>query len=136
MTTAAQRITSVTVFDMGECFVHLAQGGSAEILSGLGAGHPNLAGLVIGAPTMARDAPHGGECHPDGDELLYVISGCLQVSLNGSGEMATLAAGQAFVIPQNTWHRVHVVKPAHVMHVTPGPNSRTRPRNSAPAATR
>ena len=29
--------------------------------------------------TMDGDAPHGGEVHPDGDEIIYVISGRLQI---------------------------------------------------------
>ena len=136
MAEATQRIGLGTVFDMTASLVHLAPDGSARILTGLGAAHPNLAGVVIGAPTMTRDAPHGGELHPDGDELLYVISGHLRVSLDGTSKAAEVTAGQAFVIPQGTWHRVHVVKPAHVLHVTPGPNSRTRPRTSTPTGAR
>lgn len=50
---------------------------------------------------MARSAPHGGEYHPDGDELLYVISGHLQVHLDGVDGVAEVTAGQAFVIPRS-----------------------------------
>ena len=32
-------------------------------------------GMTVGIVTMAHDAPHGGEVHPDGDEILYLISG-------------------------------------------------------------
>jgi quercetin dioxygenase-like cupin family protein len=127
---ATQRIAPGTVFDMAASFVHLAPDGSPHILTGLGGAHLNMAG--IGAPTMTRDAPHGGELHPDGDELLYVTSGHLQVSLDGRSEVAEVAPGQAFVIQQGTWHRVHVVEPAKVLHFTPGPNSRTRPRTATP----
>jgi hypothetical protein len=30
-------------------------------------------GLTVGFVNMTRDAPHRGELHSDGDELLYVI---------------------------------------------------------------
>jgi quercetin dioxygenase-like cupin family protein len=76
---------------------------------------------------MARDAPHGGKYHPDGDELPYVISGHLRVHLDGVDGVAQVTAGRAFVTPRSRWHRVHVVEPAHVLHVTPGPNSGIRP---------
>ena len=38
-------------------------------------------GLTIGAPQITGDAPHDGEMHPDGDELLYLISGAVTVTL-------------------------------------------------------
>jgi hypothetical protein len=36
-------------------------------------------GATIGFVSVTGDAPHGGEVHPDGDEILYVISGKLHV---------------------------------------------------------
>ena len=39
------------------------------------AGPPQrIDGMTLGIVTMDRDAPHGGEMHPDGDEILCVIS--------------------------------------------------------------
>jgi hypothetical protein len=73
--------------DLAASFVHLAADGSAHPVTGSGRAHPNLAGVVIGAPIMTQDAPHGGESHPDGDELLNVISGHLQVSLDQATEV-------------------------------------------------
>jgi quercetin dioxygenase-like cupin family protein len=35
--------------------------------------------MTVGIITIENDAPHRGEVHPDGDEILYVISGRLQV---------------------------------------------------------
>ena len=36
-------------------------------------------GVTIGIVSVTRDAPHKGEVHPDGDEILYVICGRLRV---------------------------------------------------------
>ena len=36
-------------------------------------------GATIGFVSVIGDAPHGVEVHPDGDEILYVISGKLRV---------------------------------------------------------
>jgi hypothetical protein len=38
-----------------------------------------VTGLAIGIATMTENAPHGGEMHPDGDEVLYLISGSVNV---------------------------------------------------------
>ena len=41
------------------------------------AGRPphRIDGFTVGAPMLTGDAPHGGEMHPDGDELVYMVSG-------------------------------------------------------------
>jgi hypothetical protein len=44
-------------------------------------------GLTVGIAHMTHDAPHDGELHPDGDELIYIISGRVRVT----GCVATLA---------------------------------------------
>jgi mannose-6-phosphate isomerase-like protein (cupin superfamily) len=43
------------------------------------------------------------EIHPEADEFVQVVSGQLGVTLLG-GEEVVLRAGQAMVIPKNTWH--------------------------------
>ncbi len=47
------------------------------------------------------------ERHPDGDEVLHVLEGEVQVVLLGeSGTVRTrLQAGQVFIVPRNTWHQ-------------------------------
>ena len=32
-------------------------------------------GMTFGVASMSENSPHGGEMHPDGDEVLYLISG-------------------------------------------------------------
>ncbi|MDX1508031.1 MAG: hypothetical protein R3358_07110, partial [Woeseiaceae bacterium] len=36
-------------------------------------------GLTIGIADMSENSPHGGEMHPDGDEVLYLVSGHVNV---------------------------------------------------------
>ena len=49
---------------------------------------------------MTGDAPHGGEVHPDGDEILLVISGKLRISCDSfPGQDTILTAGQACIVP-------------------------------------
>ena len=38
-------------------------------------------GVTIGVASMSENAPPNGEMHPDGDEVLYLISGRVKVTL-------------------------------------------------------
>ncbi len=85
-------------------------------------------GMTVGIITMEHDAPHRGEIHPDGDEILYVVSGSVQVT--GESEPDTtieLHAGDACVVPRGEWHRVHILEKTQLIHITPGPNGDHRP---------
>lgn len=85
-------------------------------------------GVTIGFLTMDHDAPHGGEIHPDGDEILYVISGRLRVTGDSEPEAAVeLGPGDACIVAKGEWHRVRVLEPTRLVHVTPGPNGDHRP---------
>ena len=46
-------------------------------------------GLTFGVASMAENSPHGGERHPDGDEILYLISGLARVVFIESDEPET-----------------------------------------------
>jgi quercetin dioxygenase-like cupin family protein len=73
--------------------------------------------------------------HPDGDELLYLISGRIDVILEDGGDVEivgvqrveALQPGDAIVVPRGVWHRVDVREPSHLVHVTPGPGGGHRP---------
>jgi quercetin dioxygenase-like cupin family protein len=86
-------------------------------------------GYTIGAPELTADAPHDGEVHPDGDELLYLISGAVTVRLElPAGERTVeLGAGDALVVPKGIWHRVTLREPGRLVHITPGPHGDHRP---------
>lgn len=86
-------------------------------------------GMTAGIVTMERDAPHGGEVHPDGDEILYVISGALSVTSDSNpGQSLRLEPGDACIVEKGEWHQVHVLEKAQLLHITPGPNGDHRPR--------
>jgi mannose-6-phosphate isomerase-like protein (cupin superfamily) len=86
-------------------------------------------GYTIGAPALTGDAPHDGEVHPDGDELLYLVSGAVTVRLElpDGDEDVELGAGDALVVPQGVWHNIHLLEPGTLIHITPGPNGDARP---------
>lgn len=84
-------------------------------------------GMTVGIVTMTQNAPHGGEVHPDGDEILYVVSGKLRVSCDSMDEELILDPGQAFIVPRGEWHQVDVLEPTQLVHITPGPHGDHRP---------
>jgi quercetin dioxygenase-like cupin family protein len=123
-------------FSLGDAVAALYADGSSEVLTFEAGTKPpvRVDGFTVGAPHMERSAPHRGELHPDGDELLYLISGRVNVVLDdgdldnvGTETVTALEPGQAFVVPQGVWHRVEVLEPSHFVHITPGPGSGHRP---------
>ncbi len=85
-------------------------------------------GMTVGFVTMEHDAPHGGEVHPDGDEILYVISGGVSVSCDSApDETLQLGPGDACLVKKGEWHRVRVLEKTQLVHITPGPRGEHRP---------
>lgn len=85
-------------------------------------------GVTVGIVVMEHSAPHGGEVHPDGDEILYVISGRLRVVGDSSPESPLeLGPGESCVVRSGEWHRVEILEKTQLLHVTPGPNGDHRP---------
>jgi mannose-6-phosphate isomerase-like protein (cupin superfamily) len=85
-------------------------------------------GHTAGVVTMTANAPHGGEMHPDGDEILYVISG--RVRVTGDSKPAKpleLGPGGACIVRAGEWHTVDILEPTRLVHITPGPGGEHRP---------
>ena len=59
-------------------------------------------GFTVGAPVMTRNAPHGGEMHPDGDELLFLISGRVHFGSKDRQTMLFFARAHGF----EQWSRI------------------------------
>jgi mannose-6-phosphate isomerase-like protein (cupin superfamily) len=89
-------------------------------------------GMTVGIVTLDGESPHGGEMHPDGDEILYVISGKIRVTSDSSpDEPLELGAGEACVVPKAEWHNIHLIEKAQFVHITPGPNGDARVKQLA-----
>ena len=94
-------------------------------------------GFTFSAVTMSRDALHDGERHPDGDEIVYVVSGRIEVAIEAGRErVVQVGAGEGVVIPTGVWHKVRVLELGQLVTVSPGPGFEFRPlkggRSSAP----
>ena len=85
-------------------------------------------GMTAGLVEMERTPPHGGEMHPDGDEILIVISGRVSVTGDSAPDAPIeLGPGDACVVPKGEWHKVEVLEPVRLLHMTPGPGGEHRP---------
>jgi mannose-6-phosphate isomerase-like protein (cupin superfamily) len=81
--------------------------------------HPKM-GSLISRYTFSEDWT-SWERHPNGDELIYVISGRLNFVLEREVDSELeLATGDAFVIPRGIWHTAKVLETAEVLFVTYG----------------
>ncbi len=87
-----------------------------------------FAGMTFGVATMSENSPHGGEMHPDGDEVLYLISGRARVVfLDSDIDDAEMQPGDGLVVPKGAWHRVDILEPSQIVYLTPGPNNEFLP---------
>ncbi len=85
-------------------------------------------GLTLGIATMSENAPHGGEMHPDGDEVLYLISGRVNVIFeDASLDDVLMQPGDGLIVPRGSWHRVDILEPSQIFYATPGPGGEFRP---------
>jgi mannose-6-phosphate isomerase-like protein (cupin superfamily) len=115
--------------DLSHSLLGLYRNGQAELVAWESGPPPRIDGYVIGTPVMTRPPPHNGEMHPDGDEILFLISGRLDVVLekNGAEQMVEMIPGQTVIVPQGVWHRVVPREPSQLLHITPGPRAEWRP---------
>lgn len=85
-------------------------------------------GMTIGIARMTENSPHGGEMHPDGDEVLYLISGRVRVVFEAAEfDDADLLPGDGLIVPKGVWHRVDILEPSEIVYATPGPGGEYRP---------
>jgi len=89
------------------------------------------AGVSINIVEMSNDAPHDGEMHPDGDEVIYVLVGRFRVRLETENPTdLEVASGQGVVIPKGVWHKIHILAPCRMVSVTPGPGFEYRTQHT------
>ena len=85
-------------------------------------------GATFGIATMSENSPHNGERHPDGDEVLYLVSGRLRVVFpDDPVDDIDVMPGDGLIVPRGMWHRVDILEPSQIVYFTPGPNNEYRP---------
>jgi mannose-6-phosphate isomerase-like protein (cupin superfamily) len=123
-------------FDLSRVFVHLRDGGDAETVkitksfwtsSSVASGKYDR---ILGAFEFASDEDlHAAmqEIHPNSDEVLYLVSGALDVLLEqpGGEQRIPLESGQFAIVPRGVWHRLTMRAPGKLVFI----NSRTGMRS-------
>jgi mannose-6-phosphate isomerase-like protein (cupin superfamily) len=85
-------------------------------------------GRIMGVVTMATGKSNW-EMHPAGDEVLYLLSGAVEVVLREKDDhrVVELSAGRAFIVPREVWHRLDALLPSELMFITPGKGTKHIP---------
>ncbi len=128
-------------FNLFRTFVHLEVDGGATPMRVDGAfwarlKQHRLDGRLAGAFRMMRNT--AWEMLPDGDALLYLLSGAVDVVLeqDGAEQILELRARRAAIVPRGVWHRLLVREQGDLLFFTPGPRIERRPvrKRASPAA--
>ena len=121
-------MAKITPIDSERCSVAIARDGKMSVMEHRPGPPVRADGWTFGIADMRRNAPHGGERHPDGDELIYIISGRVEIRSDSiPNETCQLGPGSLCIIPQGEWHHVHLLEPTRMIHLTPGPHGEHRP---------
>jgi mannose-6-phosphate isomerase-like protein (cupin superfamily) len=116
-------VKDATTFSWQQFAVNISGESNAQLIEpGFVPGLQRLAGVTVNILEMKSDAPHNGEMHPDGDEVIYVLEGRFSVRLGlDNPTYLEVAAGQGVVIPKGVWHKIHILAPCRLVTVVPGP---------------
>ena len=70
------------------------------------------------------------EVHPDGDEIVVLLSGAVDLVLDepGGHRIVELRDRGAAVVPRGVWHTANVFGPSEALHITRGAGTTHRPR--------
>lgn len=76
------------------------------------------------------------ERHNNGDELLYVVDGEVEIEVLGGSEpfKVTLRQGTLFVVPRGKWHQLTAHAPVNIMFASPTEDGAERMRERPTSA--
>ena len=67
------------------------------------------------------------EIHPAGEELVVLLSGCVDMLIDRGGTIETVrldAPGRYAIIPRDSWHTANVHEPTRMLFIPPGAGTR------------
>jgi mannose-6-phosphate isomerase-like protein (cupin superfamily) len=69
------------------------------------------------------------EVHPEGDEIVCLLSGALDLVLEEDGRerVVELRDRATYIVPRGVWHRGTVRAPSEALHITRGAGTQHRP---------
>ena len=121
-------------FHLETKFVHLENNGNMTSLlvdekfwsEGPSRGYLD-SGRLMGVLKLDTGPSHW-EVHPDGDELLYLLSGSMDVVLESEGQnkVITLGGLSSCIVPKETWHQTIIREPCSLLFITPSKGTQRR----------
>lgn len=124
-----------TGFDLVDTFIHLSSDGSAESIpvterfwADIDQRKALHEGRLMGAFRITEDPSHW-EMHPEGEEILYLTSGSMDVLLkeNGKDRVVQLRDRGVCIVHRGVWHRQVVHCPSEFLFITPGKGTQHKP---------
>ena len=123
----------MTSLDLATTFLALSGAGAATELPGedfmARLGHaPEDMAYLVGVYPFTADWPHW-EMHPKGHEVLVMLDGVLEMTLDRDGVLSTVAMspGATLVIPPGAWHVAKILQPGKLIGITYGEGTQHRP---------
>lgn len=122
-------------FDVVDTYVHLEDGPAAvplevgdDFWETIGTRRDLGPGRLVCAFRFTEDWK-SWEVHPDGDELVCLLSGAIDLVLeeDGGERVVSLRDRGACIVPRGVWHTARVLAPSEVLHVTRGAGTEHRP---------
>ena len=123
-------------FDLRETYLHLHEGGAADRIAvtetfwpEVMSGQRRLDGRLVMIAQM-REATAHWERHPAGEELLYRLSGAVDVIVeeaDGERRIPLRDGSPGYVVPAGVWHRFEVLEPGDILFITPGEGTAHKP---------
>jgi mannose-6-phosphate isomerase-like protein (cupin superfamily) len=90
---------------------------------------PAATGALVSAGESASDWSVW-EMHPKGDEIIYLLSGDVEILLEGAGSVR-LSPGQTTIVPKGVWHTARVPTPSKLLFITFGEGTQHKPAEAA-----
>jgi mannose-6-phosphate isomerase-like protein (cupin superfamily) len=85
-------------------------------------------GYLVSAFRMTADSDHW-EMHPNGDEIIHLLSGAVDFILDEPDGARTVALRDraACIVPRGVWHRTVVRRPGEIVFITFGIGTTHKP---------
>ena len=90
---------------------------------------PDAPGRLLMVQSTASSWPTW-ECHPAGDEIVFVLEGRGEFiqEIDGGERRTAVGPGSAIINPAGVWHTADVVEPLKAIYITPCPGTGHRAR--------
>jgi len=124
-------------------YVHLDEAGAATPIPVTDSFWPDLSGgrtpqleqgRLVTAFSFDKDWD-SWEMHPEGEEVVLLLSGSVDFILDQGGKESTVALrepGAFVIVPRGAWHRARPHAPTSMLFITAGRGTRHRPFRRKP----